>query len=208
MVRADRHAIRINPGFGLSSVVDATPARHTAGGSGWVEWGLIDPKRFQKQLEPFIPDLKRDSIMSNKFNYEQSGQLQALCSSFQHGLNVVGLCTFPVYVDPDFPVVDLLNGATGLGMDFDDFLKMGERVNTLRHCFNLREGTKPSDFKLPDRIKGTIANEAGGHKGVKVDIDKLKKRYFDAVDWDSETGLPSKKKIAELGIEKLVSDLY
>ncbi len=88
------------------------------------------------------------------------------------------------------------------------FLKMGERVNTVRQCFNVREGLKPNDFKLPDRIKGTAKDEVGGHKGVFIDEDKLKKRYYNIVDWDPKTGLPSLAKITELGLENLIGDLY
>lgn len=206
-----QHDPRLNPGFGLTAVTDATPGKHTPGGTGWFEWGLIDPMRFHKQLGPVAKTISpsdRTSIMKNKWDYEESGLLHICANSFQNAVNVVGLCMFPIYIDPDFPVEDLVSATMGLSMTFDDFLKMGERVNTIRHCFNLREGFKPSDFRLPDRIQGAAKNEVGAHKGVNIDVEGLKKRYYTLIDWDYETGLPSKEKIAELGLENLVGDLY
>ena len=193
------HDPRNAPGFGTTYTVDPTPARHTQGGTGFYDLGFLNPATFADYQVPTKTD---------KYDYETKAKLQVLDSHYHHACNVFGLCTFPPFIDPKFPIVDLINRATGLGIDLDGFLEIGERANTIRQCFNVREGFKPSDFKLPKRLQGDPPLKKGALKGVTIDIDTLKKRYFEYMDWDIEKGLPSRKKIEALGLDKLVGDLY
>lgn len=193
------HDPRNAPGFGTTYIVDPTPARHTQGGTGFFDMGFLSPEMYSEYQVPSKTD---------KYDYEIKAKLQAIDSHYHHACNVFGLCTFPPLIDPSFPVVDLINGATGFGIDLDGFLEIGERANTIRQCFNTREGLKPDDFKLPERLKGNPPLEKGALKDITIDIDTLKKRYFEYMDWDLETGFPSKAKIDLLGLGKLVGDLY
>ena len=194
-----QHDPRAAPGFGTTYVVDPTPGRHTQGGTGFFDLGLLGTAMFPNQQLPEKVE---------KYDFENKAKLQALYSHYTHTTNAIGLCIFPPFMDPGFPIVELINGVTGFGLDFDGMLKIGERINAIRQCFNVREGLKPSDFKLPHRLKGSPPLKRGVLKGITIDIDTLKKRYFEYVDWDLETGLPSKDKIVDLGLEKLLGDLY
>ena len=189
-----QHDPRNAPGFGTTYVVDPTPARHTQGGTGFYDMGFLSSESFAAYKLP----------QNDRYDYETKAKLHALNSHFNHACNVLGLCTFPPLIDTKFPILDLVNGATGFDMDFDGFLEIGERANTLRHCFNLREGIKPADFRLPDRVVGSPPLEKGVLKGVTIDIETMKKRYFEYMDWDYKTGVPSRRKIASLGLDKLI----
>lgn len=44
-------------------------------------------------------------------------------------------------------------------------------------------------------------------KGVTIDfdaLDALRKAYYEAMNWDPETGEPSKRRLEELGLEKII----
>jgi len=67
--------------------------------------------------------------------------------------------------------------------------------------FNVREGFTPADDALPERYyhpktDGVLANKS-------VDRDKIEKArgyYYFFMGWDAN-GVPTKEKVAELGIE-------
>ena len=73
------------------------------------------------------------------------------------------------------------------------------------HAFNLREGFKPSDFTMPPRIEGKPAFKAGSLKDVTLDLEGLKKQYYEAMKFDYTTGKIQKERIAELGLEHILS---
>jgi aldehyde:ferredoxin oxidoreductase len=68
----------------------------------------------------------------------------------------------------------------------------------LRQAFNAREGLTPDQFELPKRITTT----------TKVDYQSLREGYFTEMQWDTETGKPSKDALEKLGLLELASDLY
>ena len=73
---------------------------------------------------------------------------------------------------------------------------------------NLREGLSPKDFKLRGRPIGEPPLKEGKLANVTVDVDRLVSEYYKALDWDPETGKPSKKKLLELGLEDVAKDLW
>jgi len=66
--------------------------------------------------------------------------------------DILGVCKFSrgYFLAEGF--VDILESITGLKYSDSDILRMGERVNNLKHMFNLREGIARKDFRLPKRI--------------------------------------------------------
>jgi aldehyde:ferredoxin oxidoreductase len=90
-------------------------------------------------------------------------------------------------------------------MDWAEGVKTGKRIMTLRQAFNVREGITPDKFNLPQRV--TVPQKVGPATGAVIDYAVLKKSFFDAMDWDIRTGKPSKKALADLGLDKLVGNL-
>jgi aldehyde:ferredoxin oxidoreductase len=78
----------------------------------------------------------------------------------------------------------------------------------MRQVFNVREGFKPSDFKLPDRILGKPPMKDGPLAGVTLDLEKERKKYFRSMQWSYRTGRPSRKRLIELGLQDLIKDIY
>jgi len=100
-------------------------------------------------------------------------------------------------------ISDFINAVTGWKLSSDEMVLIGDRVATMRHVFNLREGFKPSDFKYPDRVLGKPPLASGPLAGVNIEeqLKTIVAEYFKSMDWDPDTGKPSKEKLVELGLK-------
>ncbi len=198
---AEQYAIHIqgqevpahDPKFGFplttSYRMDATPARHTQGRDD-----LVPPR--------LLPDFDSKSFSGR-------GEAQRISSNFHHVMNCAGMCLFMYLSLPDAKVVtEFISAVTGWDVTMDELIKTGERIQDLRHAFNLREGLNPLEFKVPDRLLGRPAQKEGPLAGVTVDEDTMIKEFLAAMDWDTKTAKPSKKKLQELGLEDVAKDLW
>jgi len=121
----------------------------------------------------------------------------------------VGLCTFGEGAFAGKRLPKLLTAATGMKFTEDDLEEIGERIGCMRQLFNVREGIKPKDFKLPRRIVGKPPHKDGPLKGVTIDADARTKDYFATMGWSYRTGKPDRKRLKELGgLEKALAELY
>jgi len=184
------HDPRNAPGFGATYVLDPTPGRHTAGGAGHTDSGV-------RGEIVALPRL-------GKHDYENKGKLHVLTSNIHQVITCSGLCIFPPLTMPRYPLLELLNAVTGWGLTIEELLKIGERIQMLRHCFNLREGFKPSDFRLPARVIGEPPLTSGPLKGIKIDAEAMQKSCLKEMGLDEVTGRPSLEKLRELDLEDLI----
>jgi aldehyde:ferredoxin oxidoreductase len=111
---------------------------------------------------------------------------------------------FPLVFFGNYPMLDYLNAATGWGMDMGEVLETGARIQTLRLCFNIREGINPLDIKLHSRMIGQPPMKEGPVADVTVDIDSLSTEYRKAMGWDGDTGHPKDETVEKLGLKGLV----
>jgi len=101
-------------------------------------------------------------------------------------------------------MVELVTAIAGWETSLWDLQKLGERRLAMQRCFNIREGLRPKDDRLPPRVFEPI--ESGPNQGVRMDpqmIDKARELYYRVRDWDPKTGRPSEAKLAELGLDWL-----
>ena len=107
-------------------------------------------------------------------------------------VNIMGLCSFGVDVGIPIPLVDWANRTTGwtkedgTPLDFYGYLEIGQRVKTLRHCFNLREAASLSKARMPDRARGNPPLKSGPNAGSpkKQQWDEAEDDYYKAMGWD------------------------
>ena len=95
--------------------------------------------------------------------------------------------------------------STGFEHNVESYLECGERIWNIVRLFNLREGHKPSDDKLPERILKDKFTQ-GPVKGVHINKDKFEKslqEYYSLRGWD-EKGIPTKEKLKSLGLQKYI----
>jgi aldehyde:ferredoxin oxidoreductase len=115
-------------------------------------------------------------------------------------------CHFYCY---DFDhMAEALSGVSGVEYGIHDILTVGARAQTLARLFNLREGFSAEDDRLPKRVM--TAFESGPLEGIEISEESLawaKRRYYEMMGWDAESGTPTKKCLYELGLEGLLERL-
>jgi aldehyde:ferredoxin oxidoreductase len=87
-------------------------------------------------------------------------------------------------------------------------LLTGDRIGTMRHLFNLREGINPLNHKVHNRILGRPPFTEGPEAGVTVDLEAQNYWNLGALDWDRFTTKPSKNKLLALGMTKEAEALW
>ncbi|UCE75390.1 MAG: hypothetical protein JSV56_06735, partial [Methanomassiliicoccales archaeon] len=112
-------------------------------------------------------------------------------------INSVVICSFLVYKIPPTYIVELLNSITGWDMSFDEFMITGERIFNLRRMINVRRGISRKDDTLPPRI--LTHKLEGGTMGNLPFLGLMLNEYYAHRGW-SEEGIPTKEKLAKLGL--------
>ena len=189
------HDARYEPLLGLAYQVDATPARHTTANSGIYE---VESLRELLAAENLTPP--------GRYEYTGKGRLLALMNRYIHVVSCAGLCLFSLLMGRP-PVRGWINAATGWGLSREELLRIGHRIQTLRHAFNLREGIRPGDFSLPPRASGRPPLEEGPLRGVTLDLEAMTGDYFQAMGWDETTGVPTRELLESLGLFRVAEDL-
>jgi aldehyde:ferredoxin oxidoreductase len=98
---------------------------------------------------------------------------------------------------------DLMEAITGLAFTPDEIMRVGERLTNLARVFNVREGFTRADDTLPERLM-TEPLKAGASKGQLIsreDLDRMLDEYYAERGWDLKTGVPTRAKLAELGLQ-------
>jgi aldehyde:ferredoxin oxidoreductase len=194
------HDPRFSSLMGVTYTTDPTPGRHTAGSASWNETFAM-----KFPLPDAVDDPKALSVAWH--GTEGKGVAQAHFSNAQQVMNGLGLCMF-TSLTGGLPWLDLVTSLTGWQMDAKELLACGERIQDLRNAFNVREGIKPADFAPPPRLVGEGDGKlnAGPLRGIVVPIDRLRRDYFGAMDWNPETGRVSRQRAERLGIASLLGE--
>jgi len=190
------HDPRCYPGWGATYICDAVPGRHTRGGTAFPEHGGVNEIVYAGLGVPFKMD---------PYDNTDKGKYHAILAGWQHWVATSGACLFGVDAMPlDF--VGCLNAITGWDVDYAEIDQTGRRIATLLHAFNLREGFKPSHFRLPDRVNGRPPLTAGKLKGITIDSELRKKLFYEAMGFDYETGKISRQRVEALGLGDIVPE--
>ena len=188
------HDSRYEPALGLAYAVDPTPGRHCTANSG-----LVHLPALQK-----IYDAEGLST-AGRYEYERKGAEFAVLNRFLQVVNCAGLCMFSLAMGEP-PVLDWVNAATGWDLSTHGLLRIGHRVQVVRHAFNLREGKPAGGVPLPARAKGDPPLKEGPLRGISLDMEAMKSDYFRAMGYD-EDGVPSRTLLDSLGLSDIADDL-
>jgi aldehyde:ferredoxin oxidoreductase len=97
----------------------------------------------------------------------------------------------------------IFNLATGKEWDIEQILKTSERVRNLERMFDVRQGLRRKDDSLPRKFFEEPL-EKGPYKGEVIDetkFEQMKDEYYDIRGWNKKTGIPTKEKLVELGLD-------
>ncbi len=189
------HDPRCWPSLGVSYKMDASPGRHTQAGAWFVE------SKWYPQTLPIKP-------IDDRYKYSGKGRAAQTMSAAGHVGNSGGLCLFALVIMPKDHLTGFFNAVMGTDYTIDDLLQIGDRIATLRIAFNLREGLRNIDFKVPDRVLGDPPLKSGPTANITVDNDTQVRDYLEAMGWDPQTGIPTRATLERLGLDFVAQDLH
>ncbi|MEM0027440.1 MAG: aldehyde ferredoxin oxidoreductase family protein [Ignisphaera sp.] len=160
---------------------------------GWVGHEILG---FPEKVDPFA--------------VEGKGELAKRVQDELATYEALGFCQFPVSngMVPLDLAAKMLYVATGIETfkDVKYLLLVGERIVNLERAFNAREGFSRKDDTLPERfLKEPFLRMPA--KGQIFELDKLLNDYYAARGWDVKMGLPTRKKLEELGLKDVADEL-
>ena len=115
----------------------------------------------------------------------------------------MGLCDFWGTITPEI-MADLLTSGSGQKVKAEELISAGERIWNLSRLFNVEAGFSSVDDTLPPKIINQPLKK-GPHAGrifKQDDFESAKRLYYQLRGWD-ENGVPTQKKLAELGLDQL-----
>lgn len=197
------HDPRYDPGYGVGYYCEPTPGRHTL-----ISYTYAELMEVHKKFKKF----KRFGMLTSKgkwYSTEDKGRAMAILSKFVQVTNACGFCIFGLQIGGNIPVFEWVNASTGWNLTEEDFMRIGERIETLRYSFNVREGLNPpKDFMPNKRALGYPPLPKGPTAGVSVEIEKLGREFYEEYGWDFESGLPKKETLERLGLQNVIEALY
>jgi len=141
-------------------------------------------------------------VALGRFDVEGKGRLVAKTQDYGCLLDSITVCLFLHVargVQPSHYLA-VLNSATGWDMDLDEFLLIGERIANLKRMFSVKRGISRKDDILPARILTHRLTE-GGTRGNLFHLGAMLNEYYSVRGWGEE-GIPTREKLAELGLEE------
>jgi aldehyde:ferredoxin oxidoreductase len=102
-----------------------------------------------------------------------------------------------------------LSAATGMDIDYDELLRIGDRIINLERAINTRFGIRRKHDTLPKKFteKPLPSGPAKGEVFSKKQLHKMVDEYYELRGWDKKTGLIQKKKLQELDMDDVLGDL-
>jgi aldehyde:ferredoxin oxidoreductase len=94
----------------------------------------------------------------------------------------------------------LFEAATGVEMDYPEFVMAGERLMNLDRAFNVREGYRRADDRPPIRMATEDVPYFGYRKLDPEIFDPMLDEYYEANGWSVTTSVPTRQKLEELGL--------
>jgi len=106
---------------------------------------------------------------------------------------------FGLFVDE--PYAEMVRAVTGFDMTTEELERVGERIVNLERLFNVREGVRRADDRLPWKVMHEPIPE-GPSSGMFCPPDELAVMlddYYALRGWDTD-GVPSAPRLAALGL--------
>jgi aldehyde:ferredoxin oxidoreductase len=163
------------------------------------------------QSDYFFVDLGQvDHELGLEFHSRLGGAEKApnvvLHQNWRTVFNSLVLCVFS-NISPD-TVLELVNSACGYQWDLEDLLRCGDRGWNLKRAINNRLGIRVKDDTLPKIMQQPYPdNIHGPDVGFAPDFECMMSAYYAVRSWDPVTGLPTRQRLEELGLNWVADDL-
>ena len=98
-------------------------------------------------------------------------------------------------------IAEIYNSLTGFEMTGKDIMQAGERITNVERIYNMLCGIRKEDDTLAKRfLEEPLPEECGPSAGSVIEL----KPMLDERGWDVETGVPTRAKLEELGLERFI----
>jgi aldehyde:ferredoxin oxidoreductase len=161
------------------------------------------------QSDYFLVDIGQVELSIGLESYERQGGAEKAANVTRHQdwrtiCNALVLCFF-ANIPPEI-VLSLINAACNLDWTMTDLLQCGERGWNLKRAINNRLGLNREHDRLPKSFLRPYKDDSAN--GFSPDIKAMLDAYYQARDWDKSNGYPSRQKLASLGLDWVVNDLW
>jgi len=191
---------------GLFALAHATATRgadHLRGRS-WA-FGENDGRLFSQLVnQGFLPDVKRDPVGA-LIVAERAATLADAIGRCKGAVNS-WVCALPlVWRYPLWEgLARLLSAATGLEFTGEELEGIADRIYVLERSFNVLQGVSRRDDRLPQ--KPEVRDTPEGER-ERREHERLLSEYYRRRGYDPETGIPTRSRLEELGLEEVAEAL-
>jgi aldehyde:ferredoxin oxidoreductase len=197
------HDPRVTAGWAVQYATGSIGATHSEAplASYFIENYLYLSPRDERRLLELLEEFGY-SAQLDPFESKGKGEMVAKMQNFGAMINSLVVCNFMLEYQRVRPsdFIELLNSVTGWDMDFEEFLRTGERICNLKRMFNVRRGISRKDDTLPARIL-TRKRGTGGSAEHLPHLGLMLSEYYAHKGW-SEEGIPTKEKLNELDLKE------
>jgi aldehyde:ferredoxin oxidoreductase len=202
-VEPPMHDAKFDPGLGITYHCEPAPGRHTVAALQYLDLQCLERQFHRAGKIPFV------STREQRYASHDKGEVIAVGAFYKMLVDAAGVCLFGTQTGGDLPLCQWMNAATGWDLTDDDYLEIGERIEQLRHAFNIREGLNAiRDFYPHPRVYGLPPPSKGPLKGVTLDMDNLALSFYRAMHWDPATGMPDARHLQKMDLVEVVQELY
>ena len=113
-------------------------------------------------------------------------------------------------------ITDLYSAVAGINLTPAQIMKISERAWTIGKLLNVREGFNRKDDKAPEAWFQPLVREGKEYHITdyyetgtltRDDVERYLEDYYDERGYDRQSGLPTREKLEELGLENMVAVL-
>lgn len=185
---------RGQPSWGLGYATSSRGACHMRAYANFEYKGMSDEEMLR---------ISGTTKIKKRFSYEGKGRAVAYLENLRAIGDAIGMCHLLTRGELGFQEVlaPLYEAATGIEMQPDALYRVGERIYNLERISNLKFGLTPADDTLPARYL-TEPVPAGPAKGKVLPLKPMLEEYYQARDWDMQSGYPSQAKVDELKLQE------
>ncbi len=138
----------------------------------------------------------------DRFQVQGKSAFVILNQNSNAAIDSLVICKFTNMGVADEYFARVLGAVTGIQYTTGELIKTGERVWNLERLYNNREGFTNKNDNLPPRLLNEAPTD-GPSKGWVSQLEPMLKEYYRTRSWD-ENGVPTPKKLADLGLANLV----
>ena len=144
-----------------------------------------------------VANVLNSTDLTDPLEWKGKGELTVIFQNVHTFTDCMDLCKFSTFAESLDTFAAQYNAYTGLGVDANDLLKIGERVYNLERYYNNLAGHGEGSDYLPQRFLTEPATGPGS-TGQVCELDQMLEEYYEVRGWVN--GVVPESKLRELEI--------